>query len=134
MQLDAGLRFLDLRFALKKGVLVAYHGIQSQFMSAIDALEAVYEWMDGKGKGETVIVSIKQVRSDLAGCERASLTPSSQENSAQGFEDAMWLLLQQRLDLWYLEDRWPTLGEVRSKCILFCRFGFHGKRTLPLSG
>jgi 1-phosphatidylinositol phosphodiesterase len=32
-----------------------------------------------------------------------------------------------RKSLWYLENRIPTLGEVRGKAVLFSRFGGHGE-------
>ena len=59
--LRGGIRFLDYRFALKQGKLLAYHGIQNEYCTAEEAFQWVYDFLDGPGKGETVIVSVKQV-------------------------------------------------------------------------
>ncbi|ORY59012.1 PLC-like phosphodiesterase [Leucosporidium creatinivorum] len=101
-----GVRFLDYRFSLKGGVLKAYHGIQNEYVDAEEAFGYVYRFLDGEGKGEAVIISVKQ------------------ENGTPAFETALNKLLDKRLDLWYREDRWPTLGEVRGRAVMFCRFGF----------
>lgn len=57
-----GVRFLDYRFSLKGGGLKAYHGIQNEYVAAEEAFEYVYRFLEGEGKGEAVIISVKQVR------------------------------------------------------------------------
>jgi hypothetical protein len=114
-QLRGGHRFLDLRFSLKAGVLKAFHGIQNEYSTAEIELDRLYEFLRSEeGKGETVIVSIKQ------------------ENLSRGFERAVWQLLDRDREMWFDEDRFPTLGEVRGKAVLFCRFGYESKRACDL--
>ncbi|GAA5939210.1 hypothetical protein JCM3775_003212 [Rhodotorula graminis] len=115
-QLKGGIRFLDLRFSLlDDGELWAYHGIVPQRLSAADAFEEVYRWLEGEGRSECVVVSCKQ------------------ENPAPHFAETLWALLDRTSRsraLWYDEDRWPSLGEVRGKCVMFCRFGWDTQRGL----
>ncbi|GAA6041746.1 hypothetical protein JCM8097_008310 [Rhodosporidiobolus ruineniae] len=141
-QLRAGVRVLDLRFSLLRTHprsfaplrrrrrakkqdegeedgegwdLRAYHGIVTQLKSAEEALEEVYRWLEDEGKGETVVVSVKQ------------------ENSAPSllFASHFFALLARRPNHWYMDERWPALGEVRGKCVLFCRFHFDGRGLHP---
>lgn len=60
-QLEGGMRFLDLRFALKHGHLAAYHGIQNEYLTAEEAFGAVYDFLEER-PSETIVISIKQVR------------------------------------------------------------------------
>lgn len=70
-QLRAGVRAFDYRFSLvpnqaKTGnELKGYHGIIDQNIFAQDAFKALYEFLDGDGRGETIFLSIKQVRCEL---------------------------------------------------------------------
>ncbi|GAA6008846.1 uncharacterized protein JCM10292_002619 [Rhodotorula paludigena] len=116
-QLRGGIRFLDFRFALlDDGSLWAYHGAVPQRKSADDAFEEVYRWLESdEGRRECVVISCKQ------------------ENPAPLFSTAMWALLDRTprsRAIWYDEDRWPALGDVRGKCVMFCRFGWGTKRGL----
>lgn len=113
-QLERGMRFLDMRFSLKHGVLLGYHGLQNQYITAELALGFIYEFLEGH-RQETVIVSIKQ------------------ENAGIEFERKVFNLINQRKYLWYLDNRWPDLGEVRGKAVLFCRFGFTSGQGLHTS-
>ncbi|GAA5874900.1 hypothetical protein JCM8547_003605 [Rhodosporidiobolus lusitaniae] len=134
-QLHGGIRFLDLRFSLlsktrplrfsrreeeqrdeEEWELWGYHGVVPQLKRAETVFEEVYRWLEGEeGRRETVIVSCKQ------------------ENAAPShlFASALWTLLDRRRDLWYDEERWPSLGEARGKCVMFCRFGFDGRGLHP---
>ncbi|GAA5908274.1 hypothetical protein JCM8208_000362 [Rhodotorula glutinis] len=116
VQLKGGVRFLDLRFSLlDDGELWAYHGVVPQRLRAEDAFETVYRWLEGEGRTECVVVSCKQ------------------ENPAPHFAEHLWSLLDRTArtrDLWYDEDRWPSLGEVRGRAIMFCRFGWDTQRGL----
>lgn len=58
----SGMRFLDYRFSLKGGKLLAYHGIQNEYCTAEEAFGWIYDFLGGEGKGETVVISVKQVR------------------------------------------------------------------------
>lgn len=44
---------------------------------------------------------------------------------------AMWELIDQEKLFWFQEeDRWPRIGEVRGKALLFSRFGREKKSGL----
>lgn len=42
-------------------MLKAYHGVQNEYVDAEEAFEYVYRFLSGEGKGEAVIISVKQV-------------------------------------------------------------------------
>ncbi|GAA6003535.1 hypothetical protein JCM10207_000379 [Rhodosporidiobolus poonsookiae] len=146
-QLRAGVRFLDLRFSLlpsssasssstsarfkskrprirpdrdddeRAWELWAYHGPVTQLRRAEDAFEEIYAFLESdEGRGECVVVS----------CKQENATPSSL------FASTLWALLDtsRARPRWYDEDRWPSLGEARGKCVMFCRFGFESGRGL----
>ncbi|SCZ91709.1 BZ3500_MvSof-1268-A1-R1_Chr5-1g07622 [Microbotryum saponariae] len=108
--LENGCRFIDFRFKLtKESTLVAFHGIQNQVTTAIEAFDILYAFIQ-RHPAETIIVSVKQ------------------ENRARGFANVLMDLLYQRTDLWYTNDRWPTMGEARGRLVLFCRFDFNHEK------
>lgn len=112
-QLIGGVRFIDVRLALKAdGQLRVYHGIQDEYAEAEkDVFEPLYAFLEASPT-ETVVVSIKQ------------------ENATAEFEATVWNMLDKRTDKWYRENRWPALGEVRGRAIVFCRFGFVSEQGL----
>lgn len=121
-QLRGGIRCLDLRFSLirddKKGGkarLWAYHGPVPQGREMGEVFQELYEWLGSEeGKKETVIVSVKQ------------------ENTGHhDFAALVWELIDStRPYMWYDQNAWPTLGQVRGRCVMFCRFGFESGRGL----
>ncbi|EGU10898.1 hypothetical protein RTG_03292 [Rhodotorula toruloides ATCC 204091] len=130
-QLSLGIRFLDLRFNLTtKCELWAYHGLVPQGRRAEEVFAEVYRWLEGaEGRGETVIISVKQENDtppDLFASTLLSLiqstTPlasSPPNRTPQSF--------------WYTENEWPRLGDVRGKAVLFCRFAWKGNGLHPVS-
>ncbi|KWU41380.1 PLC-like phosphodiesterase, partial [Rhodotorula sp. JG-1b] len=125
-QLRGGIRCLDLRFSLirddKKGGklrLWAYHGPVPQGREMGEVFQELYDWLGSEdGKQETVIVSVKQ------------------ENTGHHeFAALVWELIDStRPYMWYDQNMWPTLGQVRGRCVMFCRFGFDSGRESALCG
>lgn len=109
-QLEDGIRFLDLRFALREGgVLVCCHGPLVQLLTARGALLTIYEFLD-RNPRETVIVSIKQ--------------EAGGPDERIHFAESVMRLIETDRERWHTEaQRVPTLGEVRGRCVLFSRFG-----------
>lgn len=108
---------IDIRIILYKGELVAFHGATPERATFTSILDAVCSFIRSpEGRHETVIMSIM---------EEDSFLPSSPLFS-QLVHDAIFSTPSDR-KLWYLENRIPTLGEVRGKIILFSRFGKDGK-------
>jgi 1-phosphatidylinositol phosphodiesterase len=44
------------------------------------------------------------------------------EQRHESFSRLVWLDMEKHRDLWFLENRVPTLGEVRGKAIIMGRF------------
>jgi len=112
-QLRAGIRIIDIRLAVIHGRLIAYHGISPQrepFQRILATLSAFLS-----SSSETVVVSIKQEDFRQTPLERFSNLVRDEITSSPG-----------GMELWFLEDRIPKLGEVRGKAIMFSRFGGNG--------
>jgi 1-phosphatidylinositol phosphodiesterase len=108
---------IDIRIVLVDGVLTAYHGATPERATFTSILESICSYLESpKGKSEIVIVSIM---------EEASFMPGSPLFSTL-VRDAI-LSTPSRRSLWFLENRIPTLGEVRGKAIMFSRFGRNGE-------
>jgi 1-phosphatidylinositol phosphodiesterase len=63
VQLQDGIRFLDIRLSIKQHKLIAYHGVQSQvihFAEEGGILDQVQAFLE-KNVTETVVMSVKQV-------------------------------------------------------------------------
>ncbi|KAL7337177.1 PLC-like phosphodiesterase, partial [Rhodotorula toruloides] len=130
-QLSFGIRFLDLRFNLTdKGELWAYHGLVPQRRRAEEVFEEIYEWLESaEGRGETVIISVKQENDTppevfastlLSLIQSTAPLPSSPSNRTPA-------------SFWYTKNEWPRLGDVRGKAVLFCRFAWRGYGLHPVS-
>lgn len=139
-QLKDGIRVIDVRLSVipppVKGAaspsvtqrLIAYHGITPQKTPFASILTDVYQFLSSQeGRRETIVMSIKQ--------EDASSTPSqffSQKvrneimAGSGGWDDSKVSGPGVNKGMWFLENRIPTLGEVRGKVILFSRFGGDG--------
>lgn len=112
----AGIRVIDIRLSLRDGRLIAYHGAYPQRTSFETILETLHAFLTGpKSSRETIVVSIKQEDfafvhpRDFSRAVRAEI-----EASSGG------------MGMWFLDNRVPTLGEVRGRCVMFSRFGGDG--------
>jgi 1-phosphatidylinositol phosphodiesterase len=139
-QLKDGIRVIDVRLAVipppikgaaPPGVtqnLIAYHGISPQKTPFTSILNDVYQFLSSQdGRSETIVMSIKQ--------EDGSSTPSQFFSKmirnaiiagSGGWDDSKTSTQGVNRGMWFLENRIPTLGEVRGKVILFSRFGDDG--------
>ncbi|KAJ1017839.1 hypothetical protein NDA16_005155 [Ustilago loliicola] len=107
-QLSRGIRFLDVRLALKgtpgKQLLYAYHGVTDQKIEFSAILSQVYTFLT-TNPSETVLMSVKQ------------------ENNMAGFLDSVFTYINSNLSAWYLATGMPKLADVRGKIVLISRFG-----------
>jgi 1-phosphatidylinositol phosphodiesterase len=139
-QLQDGIRVIDIRLAVIpppiRGVaipgirqnLIAYHGASPQKTPFLSILTDVHNFLTSDaGRNETIVMSIKQ--------EDASKTPPpffSQKirefiiDGPGGWDDKAASGTSVNRGMWFLENRIPTLGEVRGKVVLFSRFGEDG--------
>ncbi|KAL4065297.1 PLC-like phosphodiesterase [Scleroderma citrinum] len=113
IQLNSGIRVLDIRLAIIESRLISYHGVVSQRTSFADILRQLHAFLTAPSTcSETVVVSIKQEDQDPPLFSR--LVREEIMTSPGG------------IDMWYLENRIPNLGEVRGKAVMFSRFGGNG--------
>ncbi|SAM83610.1 related to 1-phosphatidylinositol phosphodiesterase precursor [Ustilago bromivora] len=107
-QLSRGIRFLDIRLALKgtpgKQRLYAYHRVTDERIEFSAILSQVYSFLTAN-PSETVLMSVKQ------------------ENNMAGFLDSVFTYINQNLNQWHLGTGMPKLEDVRAKIVLLSRFG-----------
>jgi 1-phosphatidylinositol phosphodiesterase len=112
-QLHSGIRVLDIRLAIVDSHLISYHGVYPERTLFSEILSTVHTFLTTPSTSrETIVMSIKQEDSDP---QRFSKLVRQEIVASPG-----------GLDMWYLENRIPTLGEVRGKVVMFSRFGGNG--------
>ncbi|KAE9398340.1 PLC-like phosphodiesterase [Gymnopus androsaceus JB14] len=104
LQLRNGIRVLDIRLAVIEGQLIAYHGIYPEKTPFQEILLR-----------ETLVMSIKQEDYNTTPLPLFSRLVREEFAAAPG-----------GMDILFLENRIPKLGEVRGKVILLSRFGGNG--------
>ena len=116
VQLTDGIRVLDIRLAIKYGHLVAYHGQYPQRATFQSILSDLHAFLTSPSSArETIVVSMKQEDYDTQSPEAFSILVREEIEAGPGGKG-----------MWFLENRVPTLGEVRGKVIMFSRFGGDG--------
>ena len=106
-QMNMGARFLDIRLKNDRGTLNCYHGFVNCLYSFKQVMEAVSAFLKANPT-ETVIMSIR-----------------NEGDSSAEFESILvnqWIDAEKYSDLFYTEDRIPTLNEVRGKIVLLRRY------------
>ncbi|KAI0747600.1 PLC-like phosphodiesterase [Daedaleopsis nitida] len=115
-QLNSGIRVIDVRLAVVDGRLIAYHGIYPQRTPFQDMLSAIHDFLTApETSREAIVMSIKQ--EDFATTPLPLFSQTVHDeimNGPGGF------------GMWFLENRIPTLGEVRGKVVMLSRFGGDG--------
>jgi len=117
IQLQSGIRVLDIRLAIVNSRLIAYHGIISQRTPFQDILSTLHDFLtDPSTSRETIVMSIKQ--------------EDFEKNSVRDFSR----LVHEEIfcgpggsGMWYFSNCIPSLGDVRGKVVLFSRFGGNGE-------
>ena len=121
-QLNMGVRFIDLRVRLQKKKLVLVHGVATCYEDKkkkkplfLDSIITECRKFLSLNPEETILLSLK--RDD---------GPSSEEAF-----DFFYKNYVKNDAFWYLENRIPTLGEVRGKIVLFnrCAVDFSDKES-----
>lgn len=108
-QLNAGVRFLDVRCRRSGNSFVLHHGSVYQHANFDDVLNMCGTFLR-QNPSETIIMSLKE--------------EYNAENSNRNFDDIFFNNYVARdRNLWYLGDRIPTMGEARGKIVLVRRFG-----------
>lgn len=110
-QLEAGVRYFDIRLRRVNGVLQVYHGMIDQKLTFEEVLNACYTFFD-ENPSEAVIMCIKE------------------EYDASGTNVAFDTMVKSHIDAapsrWYIGTGIPTLEAVRGKIVLMRRFSTSG--------
>ena len=116
IQLQSGIRVFDVRLAVKDSGLMTYHGVIPQRNSFQSILTIIHDFLTAPETcRETVVVSIKQ--EDYTSVQPKDFSKQVHDEIANG---------PGGMGMWFLENRIPTLGEVRGKVVMFSRFGGDG--------
>ena len=118
-QLKYGYRYLDMRLVLEKRsgqeTLVLKHNIArckvsdspfSRTLTLADVLKDVYAFLDEHPR-ETVILCMKAENS---------------KDDVAAVQKALYAMIDQASERWYLKNEIPTMGAVRGKIVLATRF------------
>jgi len=108
-QLNAGIRYFDLRCGLRHNVLEMVHGRALLGRTLDVVLSAMYAFLDAHPT-EGLIVQLKHDRAD--------------EDSDLSFHAAVWAAVDAKPQYWRTFPTTPTMGELRGKIQVFRRF--HG--------
>ena len=125
-QLDAGIRFLDIRcevdsstYSVKTvhGSADCWDGDDYYYLDFV--FQHIYNWLDAH-PSETVLVSIKEDDGNAG----AAVFTSAVYEYIHGYGQNKYFYGQDYNyhDYWYLGKSVPTLDEVRGKCVLMNRF------------
>ena len=106
-QLEAGVRFLDIRCRHMNNTFRIYHSIENQHLSFDDVLNTCISFLRSRPT-ECLIMSVAENR-DPSGNSRT-------------FESTFDSYTGQNPDIWYLAESVPRLQQVRGKIVLLRRF------------
>lgn len=116
VQLQSGIRVLDIRLAVKDSGLMTYHGIVPQHNTFQSILSTIHDFLTApETSRETLVMSIKQ--EDYTTIQPKDFSQHVHDEIANG---------PGGMDMWFLDNRIPTLDEVRGKVVMFSRFGGDG--------
>jgi len=116
-QLNAGIRYFDLRCGLRADTLEMVHGQALLGLRLEQVLADMYAFLETH-PSEALIAQIKRDRKD--------------ENSTVHFAQAIANLISQTPDHWRTANTTPLLGELRSRIQLFRRFESSPSQHPPL--
>ncbi|MBK1881406.1 phosphatidylinositol-specific phospholipase C domain-containing protein [Luteolibacter pohnpeiensis] len=107
-QLNAGIRFLDIRCRHIDDAFTIHHGSVYQNLNFADVLNSTISFLTAN-PGETVIMSVKE--------------EYTSSNTTRSFEATFDAYVAQNPGVWLLGSNIPTLSAARGKIVLFRRFG-----------
>ena len=115
-QLASGIRVIDIRLAVVDGRLIAYHGIFPQRTPFQDILSTIHAFLTApETSREALVMSLKQEDFKTTPLPLFSKTVHDEIMNGPGGRE-----------MWFLENRFPNLGEVRGKVVMLSRFGGDG--------
>lgn len=118
-QLNAGIRYFDLRCGLRNNILEMVHGQALLDLRLDQVLSAMYDFLSAN-PSEAIIAQIKQDRKN--------------ELSTIHFAQAIIRTLSATPDRWRTANTTPMLGELRGRIQLFRRFDLSPSQPLVAYG
>jgi 1-phosphatidylinositol phosphodiesterase len=106
-QLDAGVRYLDVRCRHFEDAFLIYHGAIDQNQTYDEVLATLYAFLDAH-PSETIIASVKQ--------------EAAPDGNTRTFEATFADYVARDPERWYLDPAIPALGEARGRIVLLRRF------------
>ncbi|MCR8842423.1 phosphatidylinositol-specific phospholipase C [Paenibacillus sp. SC116] len=107
-QLEAGIRFIDIRCRHIENRFAIHHGIMYQhLMFGGGVRDVCLKFLEDHPR-ETIIMSVKHEYEDA--------------DDTRSFEDTFRWYLEGNESMWYLDETIPSLDEVRGKIVLLRRF------------
>lgn len=106
-QLQAGVRFLDIRCRHIGNAFVIHHGSVYQELNFTDVLQSVASFLEAH-PSETVIMSVKEEHNP--------------EGNTRSFAETFTTYVGRNSSIWSLGSEVPKLNDVRSKIVLLRRF------------
>lgn len=117
-QLEAGIRFIDIRCRHIENVFAIYHYPVSQKINFGTGVRDIGINFLKANPSEFIVMSIKREYDDA--------------NNTRQFQDTFDWYIKGNEEFWYLDNRIPTIKEVRGKIVLLRRFtGNKGIAPLP---
>ena len=141
-QLNDGIRVIDIRLAVipppprgstvldvnANHKLIAYHGISPQRAPFTSILKEMQDFLTSPaGRRETIVMTLKQEDYNITPAPIFSALVKKTMMEGPGGWDASPSSGGVNRGMWFLENRIPTLGEVRGKVVMLSRFGGDGK-------
>jgi hypothetical protein len=113
-QLEAGIRFIDIRCRHFKNAFTIHHGIFYQNINFSDVQDICIKFLESN-PSECIIMSVKNE------CSGKAFSCTDAENTLT-FEQTFDASIRGKEGFWYLEPNIPVLNTVRRKIVLFRRF------------
>lgn len=117
-QLDAGIRYFDLRCGIRENIVEMVHGSTYLGLKFSDVLQTMYDWLDTHSS-EGLVVQVKHDRQD----SRTNIN----------FAHAIANVIDQNGLRWRTANTTPTVGELRGRIQLFRRFHGHSLGSYGLN-
>ena len=113
-QLDAGVRYFDIRCRHVGDQFLIYHGAVDQNQTYDEVLATMFAFLDAHPR-ETILASVKEESLPI--------------QNTRSFEDTFNAYIAQAPSRWVVAPTLPRLGDVRGKIVLLRRFD---ATTMPL--
>lgn len=106
-QLDAGIRYIDIRCRHIKDTFQLHHAQINLNMNFSEVQDICLDFLN-QNSSETIVMMIS--------------SEYKAKDNQRSFEDVLYDYISPRIDRWYLNDQLPMLSQVRGKIVLLRRF------------